>query len=138
MARVTLADLRRSRPHVDRAMLESTTEAQIRKQAIEDGEDPDIETGPALHVVPAGEVRRRLDLSQADFARAIHVPLKTVQNWEQGRTLPDPAARSLLTIVALAPVAALRALNPGSDDHWNTLVEKARQKRDREASLESA
>lgn len=138
MARVTLDDLRQSGPRVDHARMEATTEEEIRSHAMADGEDPDAESGPVLHVIPVGEVRRRLHLSQSEFAKAIHVPLKTVQNWEQGRTLPDPAARSLLRIVALAPAIALSALNPGRDQHWNALAERTGRKRDREGSLQSA
>jgi hypothetical protein len=37
-------------------------------------------------------------------------PRTFLRNWEQGRVLPDPAARSLLTIVARNPRAAFRAL----------------------------
>jgi putative transcriptional regulator len=49
-------------------------------------------------------------MTQAQFARALRIPLSTLRNWEQGRVLPDPAARSLLAIVAKEPKAALRAL----------------------------
>ncbi len=49
-------------------------------------------------------------MTQAQFARALRIPLSTLRNWEQGRVLPDPAARSLLAIVAKNPKVALRAL----------------------------
>ena len=48
--------------------------------------------------------------SIAEAAHYLRIPLATLRNWEQGRVLPDPAARSLLTIVARNPRAALRAL----------------------------
>jgi hypothetical protein len=35
-------------------------------------------------------IRKRLGMSQRQFAAAIHVPLATLQNWEQGRTPMDP------------------------------------------------
>jgi putative transcriptional regulator len=49
-------------------------------------------------------------MTQAGFARALRIPLATLRNWEQGRVLPDPAARSLLTLVARNPKAAFKAL----------------------------
>jgi putative transcriptional regulator len=55
-------------------------------------------------------IRKRRSLSQHHFAETIHVPVATLQNWEQGRTLMDPSARALMTILAREPEAALRAL----------------------------
>jgi len=49
-------------------------------------------------------------MTQEVFAQAIGVPVATVRNWEQNRTSLDPAVRSLLTVVAREPEAALRAL----------------------------
>jgi putative transcriptional regulator len=49
-------------------------------------------------------------MTQTAFARARRIPVWTLRNWEQGRVLPDPAARSLLVIVAGNPNAALKAL----------------------------
>ena len=40
MAR-TLEEIRASKPKVDRARMAATTEADIRRQTVEDGEDPD-------------------------------------------------------------------------------------------------
>ena len=55
-------------------------------------------------------LRTRLGMTQTEFARALRIPVSTLRNWEQGRVLPDPAARSLLAIVARNPKAALKAL----------------------------
>jgi DNA-binding transcriptional regulator YiaG len=38
------------------------------------------------------------------------IPVATLCNWEQGRVLPDPAALSLLTVVAHNPKARFKAL----------------------------
>ena len=61
-------------------------------------------------VIPPQLLRKQLGMTQDEFARALRIPLSTLRNWEQGRVLPDPAARSLLTIVAKNPKAALKAL----------------------------
>ncbi len=47
-------------------------------------------------------IRRKLNMSQLEFAAAYHVPLPTLKNWEQGRRHPDaPAAAYLLAISRL-------------------------------------
>ena len=49
-------------------------------------------------------------MSQAEFARALRIPTGAIRNWEQDRVQPDPAARSLMTILYRQPEAALKAL----------------------------
>lgn len=56
-------------------------------------------------------LRQGSGVSQSEFARLIGVPVKTLQNWEQGRTRPTGPARALLKIVAGDPKAAIRALH---------------------------
>lgn len=109
--RMTTEQARASR-QVDRAKVDATTEEDIRRHMIEDGEDPDAPVGPFQIVHPPAEIRKRTGLTQAAFARAIGVPAPTIRNWEQGRTLPDPAARSLLALVADDPERAFRVLAP--------------------------
>jgi putative transcriptional regulator len=107
---MTLEEIRASRPVVDRAKIAATTEDDIRRQQIDDGEDPDAPT-PPFHPVPnVSAIRTRLQMTQEAFAKAIGVPLATVRNWEQSRTGMDPAVRSLLRVVEREPEAALRAL----------------------------
>ena len=101
--------IRRMKPRIDRARIEATTEADIRRQMREDDQE-DSELAGFAPVVPPQLLRKRLGMTQAAFARALRIPLSTLRNWEQGRVLPDPAARSLLAIVAKEPKAALRSL----------------------------
>lgn len=110
--RVTLEELRRRKLGVDRAKIDATTEDDIRRHMIEDGEDPDAEPdwSKARLVIPATMVRNKLGLSQQQFADLIGVPVGTVRNWEQGRVVPDAAARTLLVLIWREPEAALRAL----------------------------
>lgn len=112
MARVrrTMEQIRRMKPRVDGAKIDSTTEADIRRHMIEDGQDPAHSLAGFVPVVPPQILRKRLGVTQAEFARALRIPLATLRNWEQVRVLPDPAARSLLTVVARNPKAALKAL----------------------------
>ncbi|MFF8802993.1 MULTISPECIES: helix-turn-helix domain-containing protein [unclassified Methylobacterium] len=48
-------------------------------------------------------IRSRLNLSQADFAVRFGFELDTVQNWDQGRHVPDPATRVLLAVIDRDP-----------------------------------
>jgi putative transcriptional regulator len=41
-------------------------------------------------------IRRALGLSQDDFAARYHIPIGTLRDWEQGRAVPDQAARAYL------------------------------------------
>jgi len=107
---MTLEELRASRPFVDRARIAATTEDDIRRHKIEDGEDPDAPP-PLFRPVPnVRAIRTRLQMTQEAFAKAIGVPVATVRNWEQSHSGMDPAVRSLLRIVEREPEAALRAL----------------------------
>ena len=107
---MTLEQIRASRPKVDRAKIMATTEADIRRHQIEDGEDPDAPL-PPFHLVPnVRAIRTKLDMTQQAFAKAIGVPVATVRNWEQLRTAMDPAVRSLLRVLEREPDAVLRAL----------------------------
>lgn len=54
--------------------------------------------------------RRKLGLSQDDFARSFGVSAATVRNWEQGRRRPEGAARVLLAVIDRDPEAVRRAL----------------------------
>jgi putative transcriptional regulator len=54
--------------------------------------------------------RRRLGLSQSEFASKFGFQPATLKNWEQGRTRPDGPARVLPTVIARHPEAVEDAL----------------------------
>ena|SRR3990167_10964878 len=58
-------------------------------------------------------VRRKLGLSQREFALRFGFSLGTVRNWEQGHRVPEGPARALLTIIDKEPDAVVRALAVG-------------------------
>jgi len=87
----------------------ATTEADIRRHMIEDGEDPDAEPRFAP-VVLAQDVRKKLGLTQPAFASLLGIPVATLRNWEQNRFVMEPAAQTLLKLIDREPEAALRAL----------------------------
>ena len=50
-------------------------------------------------------IRRKLGLSQSQFAAKFGFQPATLKNWEQGRTRPDGPARVLLAVIARHPDA---------------------------------
>ena len=114
LVRRTLEQIKASSPKSDWKKVRATTEADIRRHIVEDGGDP--EHLPALDEVFTPQViRKRLGMTQEQFARALHVPVATLRNWEQGRNAIDPAARSLLTIVARNPRLVLQTLKSAAE-----------------------
>ena len=55
-------------------------------------------------------LRKRLGLSRQKFADRFGLDACTLQDWEQGRRVPDRAARVLLTVIDHDPEAIVRAL----------------------------
>lgn len=47
--------------------------------------------------------RQRTGLSQAQFAKALHISARTLQEWEQGRRQPSGAAQALIQIAMRHP-----------------------------------
>ena len=49
------------------------------------------------------KVRRKMGLSQSQFATRFGFPPATLRNWEQGRARPDAPTRVLLAVIAKHP-----------------------------------
>ena len=80
----------------------------------EDDEPPDHMYGPPRLVDPTAPdvraIRRKLRLSQTQFAKRFGFSVRTIQEWEQGRALPDRPARILLHVIAKSPKTVARAV----------------------------
>lgn len=48
-------------------------------------------------------VRQQLGMTQAEFADAFHLPITTLRDWEQHRSVPDAPARALLLAIERNP-----------------------------------
>ena len=78
--------------------------------------DPDAQPATAAQLARARRIpsvrdlRKKLRLTQAQFAARFHIPLGTVRDWEQGAHRPDKAAQVLLKVIAADPEAVARAL----------------------------
>ena len=56
-------------------------------------------------------VRKKLRVSQSEFALMIGVNVSTLRNWEQGRRVPDGPALALLRVASKNPAAVAEALH---------------------------
>lgn len=56
------------------------------------------------------EIRKRYSKSTKAFEKRFGIPASTMNNWEQGRRKPDPAARLLLKVIDQSPDAVERAV----------------------------
>ena len=59
-------------------------------------------------------VREGLGLSQSDFARRFGLSLRSLQEWEQARRLPDAAVLTYVRVIERNPRAVESALKPNA------------------------
>jgi putative transcriptional regulator len=67
--------------------------------------------GHVIKVPDVRTIRRKLHMSQPEFARKYRIPLPTLRNWEQGRRQPDAPAAAYLHVIAMRPREISDALN---------------------------
>ncbi|MFN3326767.1 MAG: helix-turn-helix domain-containing protein [Bryobacteraceae bacterium] len=60
------------------------------------------------------DVRESLGLSQSEFARTFGLSLRSLQEWEQARRLPDIAVLAYLRVIERNPDAVRSALKPSA------------------------
>jgi putative transcriptional regulator len=68
----------------------------------------DMKAGRAARITEvkrpaAADARARVGLSQSQFAALLGVSVRTLQNWEQGRSSPSGAAQTLIRVAMTAP-----------------------------------
>jgi putative transcriptional regulator len=93
-------------PKSEKAMLSRDAERQIGEELLQAIRDVKAERHGAKYRVEANEIvaaRLQTGLSQAQFAAALNISSRTLQQWEQGRRRPSGAAETLLRIIARHP-----------------------------------
>lgn len=113
------ADIDHDRLSAELAVRPRPSEAEIDRQAAEDGDawtEQDLANAVLVYPPPTPEqvkaLRGRLGLSQVKFARRLGFTVDTVQQYEQGRRVPSGPASTLLRVIASDPEAVMRALDP--------------------------
>jgi putative transcriptional regulator len=109
ITRMTLDEIKGRPSRRNRAKIKATSEEEIHRHMIEDGQDPDEELQEE-DIISPWYIRKRLGMSQQEFADTLGIPVATLRNWEQNRVMMEPATIALMRILAREPQAALRAL----------------------------
>ena len=94
---------------MDKRLFSRLVESMTQMDEIVRGESPPSREF-YIDTLKIKEIRKSTGLSQARFARAIDVPVGTLQNWEQGRRDPEGPARALLRAICNDPGHVLAAL----------------------------
>jgi putative transcriptional regulator len=100
-------------PEPDYARIDAMTDAELTANALSDPDNPPVspEEFRAMPTVPnVAAIRKSIGLSQENFARAYHIPVGTLRDWEQGRRLPDRSAVAYLHVIERMPLAVLEVL----------------------------
>ena len=100
----------------DWARVDAMTDEDIARAVADDPDTAPLLTDAQLArmrvVWPAdiAATRRRLGLSQTEFAAWFGISPGTLRNWEQGRRVPEGPARVLLRVIERDPEAVRRAI----------------------------
>jgi putative transcriptional regulator len=97
----------------DWAGLDTMTDDEARQAALLDPDAQPLsreQLAKMRRVSRAKVLRLRLGMTQAEFARAFHLPLAMLRDWEQHRSLPDAPARALLLAIERDPDVMRRLL----------------------------
>ena len=92
---------------------DAMSEAEIHAAALSDPDAQPLtpeQLAKMRRVSRVKVLRQRLDMTQAEFAEAFHLPITTLRDWEQHRSTPDAPARVLLLAIERDPKAMKRLL----------------------------
>lgn len=98
----------------DWVRLNAMTEEEVDAAAASDLDNPlltEAELKKLRRVPNPKEIRKRLKMTQQQFAAQFELPLGTLRDWEQGTREPDSAAKSYLRVIAKNSQAVIQALN---------------------------
>ena len=101
----------------DMAKVRATTDEDIAHQIAEDPDtapslgDVDVESFTVRRTYPDVRfLRKRLGLTQEEFARDFGVNVWTLRDWENHRREPEGPAQTLLKVIAQSPDTVRRAV----------------------------
>lgn len=101
---------RRSDAEIAAAVADSPDAAPVRGAAELDAM---LAREDARDIHGVARLRRRLKITQAQFAQRYRIPLSTLRQWEQGVREPDAATRLLLAVIAEDPALVARVAGTG-------------------------
>lgn len=109
IVRKTLKQAKAEKGYFDKEKFDSFTDADIERMI---DEDPDLapRNETLVPLLEVRDIRRKLGLTQPQFAKKLGIPVATVRAWERDETPVDPVLQALLRILDRMPKSALRAL----------------------------
>ena len=115
IVRRSVKEIRKHAGRVDWERVRRTTDREIAAQIATDmAEAHDLRRVYNPPVPNVKAIRHKFGLSQAAFAHKFGFSVRTVQQWEQGRAVPDRPARILLRVIETDPQAVEHALAAGT------------------------
>jgi putative transcriptional regulator len=90
--------------------VDAQTDEDIVRNVASDPDAVPILTAGETAAAIARTVRKRLGLSQAEFAARFHVPAGTLRDWRQNQRQLDAPALAYLRVIAREPEMVARAL----------------------------
>jgi putative transcriptional regulator len=99
--------------------LNSMSDSDVRKAALADPDAAPLtkaQISGMRRISRVKALRERMGLTQREFAEAFHLPLTTLRDWEQRRSLPDAPARALLLAIERDPKRMRSLLAPADPD----------------------
>lgn len=103
----------RPRGDTDWARLDAMTDEEVVASALSDPDAQPLSPEQLARMRRVSRVkvlRQQLEMTQAEFAEAFHLPITTLRDWEQLRSIPDAPARALLLAIERDPEAMRRLL----------------------------
>lgn len=103
----------RLKGRTDWSRLKNMTDEQVAAAAASDSDAPPLDRDRLTKMRRVSRVkvlRQRLGMTQAEFAAAFHLPITTLRDWEQHRSIPDAPARALLIAIERDPEVMRRLL----------------------------
>ena len=100
-------------PKTDWRDFDAMSQAERHQAALSDPACPpatEAQLARARRVPTVRALRKKLNMTQEQFAARFHLPLGTIRDWEQGAHRRDKAAQALLRVIAKNPDAVARAL----------------------------
>jgi putative transcriptional regulator len=110
IVRVTPASVAAAIDATDWDAVDAQTDEHIARNVAGDPDAAPIWTSYETAAAIVRTVRKRLGLSQMEFAARFHVPVGTLRDWEQNRRQPDAPALAYLRVIAREPEMVARAL----------------------------
>ena len=97
----------------DWARVEALTDEEVTAAALSDPDAQPLtpeQLARMRRVSLVKVLRQRLSMTQVEFAKAFHLPVTTLRDWEQHRSTPDAPARALLLAIERDPEVMRRLL----------------------------